>query len=960
MDLPKRGMAVRACAAGMLCALGVAGTASASHPPTQRPIAKAAGAPAWSESGLSAPSIGKSTTASFSAPARAALPPASENLQLVSKLGLETPAQYRIDGTQGQALLPGQIADVTVHKNTAYVNSWSESTCNRGGFFSVDISDPANPKQLAFVPARSGQYHGEGAHAIAVNIPGGFQGDLLAVNNEACSGTRGGFDLYDVSNPAAPQTLAQSVGDRTADRPDGSPFGPLTGTQTPNRSHSVFIWQDGDKAYLVATDNTESADVDIFDITEPTAPVFIADVDLIELGIDQGIDVIGNSGNAEWIYNHDMVVKKINGVQTMLVSYWDAGYIKLDVSDPASPKIIGDSDFGTQDPVMQRASTNAPWSLPEGNAHQAEFSHDNRFVLAADEDFDTHRTLGSIDQGAAGTFTFNSAGHTVNEDGDPYGPQLKDRPIVGKTRYVGAACDGDPIAASSADVKIAIINSDDCAFQEKTENAEAVGYTAVIIFDNSTSAPCDELFGMIFENYTGNAVTLWVTREVGLRMLGVANAQTCSTATPAAPRDGNPISITTEFDGWGYTHLLRNDSTLTPVDAYAIPQAMDPNFATGFGDLTVHEFATDATENLAYSSYYAGGMRVFSFGDNGLEPVGTFIEQSNDFWGVEDFTTADGERLIAGSDRNVGLYLLRYTGPGAPARPVCSSASATAPVGAAVSIPLSCSDANGNPLTLRVAGRPARGTAAISGTTATYSPAAATAGVDTFTIVANDGAADSAPATVTVATAAVTTLPSLKAGPCANDLFGTASRETLSGTSAGDRIRGRAGNDVIRGNAGDDCILGEAGNDRLAGDAGNDDVDGGVGNDRVDGGAGTDEVAGGTGKDTVGGGSGNDRVTGGSDVDKLSGGAGRDRMDGGSGNDSVSGSSGNDRVDGGNGNDKLSGGTGTDTLRGGAGRDTISARGGGRDTIDCGSGRDTVTADRTDRVARNCEVVRRR
>ena len=50
---------------------------------------------------------------------------------------------------------------------------------------------------------------------------------------------------------------------------------------------------------------------------------------------------------------------------------------------------------------------------------------------------------------------------------------------------------------------------------------------------------------------------------------------------------------------------------------------------------------------------------------------------------------------------------------------------------------------------------------------------------------------------------------------------------------------------------------------------------------------------------------------------------------------------------------------GTDTLRGGGGRDTINAKGGGRDTIDCGSGRDTVTADRNDKVARNCEVVRR-
>ena len=43
-----------------------------------------------------------------------------------------------------------------VFKNAAYLQSWSEATCKRGGFFSVDISDPANPKQLAFVPALPG------------------------------------------------------------------------------------------------------------------------------------------------------------------------------------------------------------------------------------------------------------------------------------------------------------------------------------------------------------------------------------------------------------------------------------------------------------------------------------------------------------------------------------------------------------------------------------------------------------------------------------------------------------------------------------------------------------------------------------------------------------------------------------------------------------------------------------
>ena len=50
-------------------------------------------------------------------------------------------------------LVPGQIADVSIHKNAAYLASRAEPPCRRGGFFSVDISDPKNPKQLAFVPA---------------------------------------------------------------------------------------------------------------------------------------------------------------------------------------------------------------------------------------------------------------------------------------------------------------------------------------------------------------------------------------------------------------------------------------------------------------------------------------------------------------------------------------------------------------------------------------------------------------------------------------------------------------------------------------------------------------------------------------------------------------------------------------------------------------------------------------
>ncbi len=46
--------------------------------------------------------------------------------------------------------------------------------------------------------------------------------------------------------------------------------------------HSVFMWQDDGKVYLIGVDNWEQAltDVDIFDITNPSAPVAVARVRL--------------------------------------------------------------------------------------------------------------------------------------------------------------------------------------------------------------------------------------------------------------------------------------------------------------------------------------------------------------------------------------------------------------------------------------------------------------------------------------------------------------------------------------------------------------------------------------------------------------------------------------------------------------------------------------------------------
>ena len=197
-------------------------------------------------------------------------------------------------------------------------------------------------------------------------------------------------------------------------------------------------------------------------------------------------------------------------------------------------------------------------------------------------------------------------------------------------------------------------------------------------------------------------------------------------------------------------------------------------------------------------------------------------------------------------------------------------------------------------------------------------------------------------------------------GACKNNINGTAAADTLTGTAAGDNILGLGGNDSINALGGDDCLYGGEGGDVLRGGPGRDFVAGEAGNDRLIGAGGADGLTGGVGNDRVSGGAGADRIAGDSGDDVLTGNGERDRLFGGAGNDRLSGGADIDRLYGGAGNDRLSGGAGTNVLHGGNGRDTIIAVNGTFDRINCGKGRDTARVDARDRVARNCEVVKRR
>jgi hypothetical protein len=555
------------------------------------------------------------------------------NVERVSALRLDTPARKR-------------IADVAVHAGHAYLGAWAGPTCRQNGIHVVDLRDPARPQKVGFIAARAGSYPGEGVQALRLDTPS-FRGDVLVTNNETCDRRRplGGLNLYDVSNPRRPRTLVEGFGDRS---------GPGTATTpTAHEIHSVFAWDAGRKAYAVMVDNRESRNVDIVDISNPRRPSLVAEYDL---GLQFPRIRQDRPANLVDVFHHDVVVKKVGARQLMVVSYWDGGYVKLDVTNPRRARYLADSDYATVDPEL--AAQAELREAPEGNGHQSELTKDNRFLIAADEDFAPTGLEASADDSGAFALVPGDRSRELAIGSD----------VSGLTRYVGRACEGDPAVPAAAGAAIAVVSRGVCPFGPKLARVEGAGYAAAIVVNNEGREGC----GPYRMAVKAGIPAFSVSRAVGF---GLFDRPGFDAAACRAGRDdllpgvelggeGDRVRIRSYFDGWGYVHLFRNgNGKLRELDTYAIPEAMDPQFARGRGDLSVHEVATSHERaDLAYLSYYAGGLRVIRIENDRIVEAGRFIDVAgSNLWGVQVFRHR-GREYVAASDIDFGLYVFRYTG----------------------------------------------------------------------------------------------------------------------------------------------------------------------------------------------------------------------------------------------------------------------------------------------------------
>ncbi|MBI3448645.1 MAG: PKD domain-containing protein [Acidobacteria bacterium] len=268
------------------------------------------------------------------------------------------------------------------------------------------------------------------------------------------------------------------------------------------------------------------------------------------------------------------------------------------------------------------------------------------------------------------------------------------------------------------------------------------------------------------------------------------DCQSCHTGTET--HNNGQIRYTSAFESSGRPRAAIDRTFATTPDAPA-PGLSLFRFSTGHGGLaceachgsTHAEFPSSHANDNVQSARIQGAIgplaecgachattpATVTGGPHGMHPVGQswfakhsdVVEQSGtagcqachglDFRGtVLSYARADRTVTAFGSTKSfwrgfeVGCYAC-HRGPKSDSRnpnhpPRVQNAAASTISRVAVPIPLHATDADGDPLTLRVVSQPAHGTVALAGATASYVSEAGFSGADAFTFAAWDGQTD--------------------------------------------------------------------------------------------------------------------------------------------------------------------------------------------------------------------------
>ena len=275
----------------------------------------------------------------------------------------------------------GGFGDVWAHRNVAYLGNLRQADCNPpNGVWAIDLKDPARPRALASFAKFPGS-DGEDVWVGTVRTKA-FTGDLAAVGVQRCSRQGQGFAglaLYDVTNPAKPKELSRLA--------SGVDFG----------VHEMGIVQrpDGRVLALAAVPYSfnltggQVGDLRIIDITNPRRPRQVADWDVRR---DGPAESRGQLAARRDVFDHS--AWPFDNGNKLFASFWAAGVQFLDISDPAAPRLLGQTPYRPEDGYR--------------GAHSGWFNEDETLFVQNDE------AMAAVGSGSRATWTFQRVFDTTS------------------------------------------------------------------------------------------------------------------------------------------------------------------------------------------------------------------------------------------------------------------------------------------------------------------------------------------------------------------------------------------------------------------------------------------------------------------------------------------------------------------------------------------------------------------
>jgi hypothetical protein len=267
----------------------------------------------------------------------------------------------------------GGFGDVWAHRDVAYLGNLRDGDCNPpNGVWAIDLKDPARPRALTSFAKFPGS-DGEDVWVGSVKTKA-FTGDLAAVGVQRCFRRGQGFAglaLFDVTNPAKPKELGRLA--------SGVDFG----------VHEMGVVQrpDGRVLALAAVPYSFNltqgrvGDLRIIDITDPRRPREVADWDVRR---DGPAEARGQLAARRDVFDHS--AWPFDKGNKLFASFWAAGVQFLDIRDPASPKLLGQTPYRPEDGYR--------------GAHSGWFNEDETLFVQNDE------VMAAVGNGSEASWTF--------------------------------------------------------------------------------------------------------------------------------------------------------------------------------------------------------------------------------------------------------------------------------------------------------------------------------------------------------------------------------------------------------------------------------------------------------------------------------------------------------------------------------------------------------------------------